>query len=191
MDAKPLPHTLEITVISGEDISVDRNPTAENVYVVVRPESINCYTTEMVKGEEGLHAWNEKFLLDIPMHAKSITFEVQCKKYKGLHPIGVARIALSELVGGEGKESNCIQMFSYGLRDWDGRRNGVIHFSMRIAATAMEDCSCLDVNHVKGGIKKVSSCGSEHQVMGFQVHKMNSKDVVIGNPVWWSNPSKI
>ncbi|KAF1889147.1 hypothetical protein Lal_00024469 [Lupinus albus] len=142
MDGKPLPRTLEITVISGENISIDQNPTAENVYVVVRPESINCYTTKMTKGEEGLHAWNEKFLLDIPMHAKLITFEVQCKKYKGFRPIGVARIALSELIGNEWKESNLIQMFSYWLRDWDGRRNGVIHFLMRIAAAAVEDCSC-------------------------------------------------
>ncbi|CAL0318338.1 unnamed protein product [Lupinus luteus] len=190
MDAKPLPRTLEITVMSGENIRVDQNPTPEDVYVVVRPESINCYTTKMAKGEEGLHAWNEKFLLDIPMHAKSITFEVQCKKYKGFRPIGVARIALSELVDGQGKENNCIQMFSYRLRDWDGRRNGVIHFSVRITAVVVENHSCLDVNPVKG-IKRMNYCGYELQVMGFQVNKMNSKDVVNSIPLWWSNPSKI
>ncbi|CAL0315110.1 unnamed protein product [Lupinus luteus] len=128
--------------------------------------------------EEGLITWNDKFLLYIPMHAKSVTFEVQCKKYKGSRPIGVARITLSDLEGVE--ENNCLQMFSYGLRDWDGRRNGVIHFSVR-------DCLISETKHVKG----ISSCGFEHQVMGFQVNEKKSDDVVIGIPVWWSYPTNI
>ncbi|KAK7274569.1 hypothetical protein RIF29_15665 [Crotalaria pallida] len=185
MDAKLRARTLEITLISGENICVDRNPAAENVYVVVRPESIKCHTTKMAKGEEGLHAWNEKFLLDIPMHARSVTFEVQCKKYKGVRPIGVARIALSDLVGCGVQESNCIQMFSYGLRGWDGRRNGVIHFSVRVAAA--EERLCSEVKAVKGIIAG-NSCASEYQVMGFQVMNKKTFDgVVIGIPVWWNN----
>ncbi len=183
MDAKPRARTLEITVISGENICLDRNPVAENVYVVVRPESIDCYTTKMAKVGDGgnLLAWNEKFLLDIPMHARSVTFEVQCKKYKGVRPIGVARIAISDFLGGSAVPENCLQMFSYGLRDWDGRRNGVIHFSVRVAT------SCSEIKPAKG-IMAVSSCGSEHQVMGFQVmNKKNSNDVVIGIPVLWTS----
>ncbi|KAF1863864.1 hypothetical protein Lal_00030984 [Lupinus albus] len=180
MDAKPR-RTIEITVISGENISVDENLMAENVYVVVRPESINCYTTKMGIREEGLIAWNEKFLLEIPMHAKSITFEVQCKKYKRSRLIGVARIALSDLEGG--KENNCLQMFAYGLRDWDGRRNGVIHFSVRNFLISEVKC-------VKG-ITMGSSCGFENQVMGFQVNEKNSNDVAIGIPLWWSYPTNI
>ena len=84
MEVKPQARTLEITVMSGENISMDRSSVAENVYVVVRAESLNSCRTKMVNEEGGVHAWNEKFLLDIPLYAKSVTFEVQCKKYKGV-----------------------------------------------------------------------------------------------------------
>jgi hypothetical protein len=71
--------TLEITIISGRNICVERNSKAEDVYVVVRAESLNSCTTKMVNKSEGLLSWDEKFMLDIPSHAKSVTFEVQCK----------------------------------------------------------------------------------------------------------------
>ncbi|XP_061340124.1 BON1-associated protein 2-like [Gastrolobium bilobum] len=189
MERKTHARTLEITVISGENICVDdQSPMGENVYVVVRAESLNSCTTKMVKEDKGLLAWNEKFLLDIPMHARSVTFEVQCKKYKGSRPIGVARIALSDFLGGSVSE-NCLQMLSYNLRNWDGKRNGVIHFSVRVITP--EDRSCSETKSVLG-ITTVSSNGFEpHEVMGFQVDHKNSSHVVIGIPVWWSYPSNI
>jgi hypothetical protein len=108
--------TLEITIISGRNICVERNSKAEDVYVVVRAESLNSCTTKMVNKSEGLLSWDEKFMLDIPSHAKSVTFEVQCKKYKGARPIGVARIALSDFLGDNVLLQNCVQKLSYGLR---------------------------------------------------------------------------
>ncbi|KAK7382126.1 hypothetical protein VNO80_00839 [Phaseolus coccineus] len=107
--------TLEITIMSGENISVDRNSVAE-MNVVVRAESLNCCTTKMVNGDDGVHAWNEKLLLEVPSYASSLTFEVQCNKYRKLRPVGVARIALLDLLFA--KNNNVLsQMFCYGLRN--------------------------------------------------------------------------
>ncbi|XP_004510855.1 BON1-associated protein 2-like [Cicer arietinum] len=121
--------TLEITVISCENVHVK-----EDAYVVVRGESLNCYTTKMVKNKDcennsSFLSWNEKFLLDMPLHARSIKFEVQCKKFKGFRPIGVARIEVSDILG-EVVPENGLKVLSYRLRDWEGRQNGIIHFSV-------------------------------------------------------------
>ncbi|KAL5061961.1 hypothetical protein RYX36_023698 [Vicia faba] len=142
MEGKQQAQTLEINIISGQHISVDQNLQAEDAYVVVRAESLNSCTTKMAKESEGLLSWNEKFMLDIHPHARSVTFEVQCKKYKGIRPIGVTRIALSDLFGENVSLQSCDQTLSYELRDWDGRKNGVINFSVR--RVTQEDNMCLE-----------------------------------------------
>ncbi|KAK7349557.1 hypothetical protein VNO77_07008 [Canavalia gladiata] len=173
MEAKPHARTLEINVISGESICVDRSSVAENVYVVVRAESLNCCTTKMVNKEEGVFAWDEKFLLDVPSYATSVTFEVQSKRFKGVRPIGVARIALSDLIGDNNNnnkvwesESN-VEMFSYGLRDWEGQRNGVIHFSVKVV-TPKDQYSREDMKAEKETISRVSSGRFGTRFTGFQ-----------------------
>ncbi|KAI5421587.1 hypothetical protein KIW84_045129 [Lathyrus oleraceus] len=93
--------TLEITVISGENIHV-----TEDAYVVVRGESLDCYTTKTVKdNKSSFLSWDEMFLLDMPLHARSITFEVQCKRFKSVRPIGVARIAVADFLNGVESEN--------------------------------------------------------------------------------------
>ncbi|XP_027337390.1 uncharacterized protein LOC113851104 [Abrus precatorius] len=182
MEAKPHARTLEINVISGENICVDQSSVVENVYVVVRAESLSCCSTKMVNKDKGLLTWDEKFSLYIPSHARSVTFEVQCKKYRGVRPIGVARIALSDFLGDNVVSKSCVQMFSYGLRDWDGQRNGVIHFSVRWVM--QEDYASLEMKP-KEEITNVNSSGFEPEVKGFQVNPKTSSNVVIGMPVWY------
>ncbi|QCE02800.1 hypothetical protein DEO72_LG8g815 [Vigna unguiculata] len=182
MEANQKNRTLEITVVSGENIRVDRNSVSE-VYVVVRAESLNCCTTKMVNGnDDGVHAWNEKLLLEVPSYARSVTFEVQCKKYKEVRPVGVARIALSDLVSAENNgvlSESVAQSFCYGLRDWDGRRNGVIHFSVK-----MVDNLCSETEQEKD-VKMVNCRGIEKEVLGFRKNPNKSNRVVIGIPVNW------
>ncbi|KAK7349558.1 hypothetical protein VNO77_07009 [Canavalia gladiata] len=194
MEAKPQACSLEINVISGENICVDRSLLAENVYVVVRAESLSCCTTKMVNEEKGVLAWNEKFLLNIPSHARSVTFEVQCKRYKGVRPIGVARIALSDLIGDNNKKvwesESSAEMYSYRLRDWEGQRNGVIHFSVKVVKPK-DQYSCEEMKAEKGIISRVRSGGFGTQVMGFQVNPNNSTHFVIGIPVSWSYQSTV
>ncbi|XP_027337906.1 BON1-associated protein 2-like [Abrus precatorius] len=171
--------TLEITVISGENLRVMEDP-----YVVVRAESLNCCTTKMVKdsgsNNSSFYAWNEKFMMNVPMYARSITFEVQCNKFKGVRPVGVARIAVSDFLN-DAVAENCLQVLSYRLRDWEGKRNGVIHFAVRVAA--WEKCSVSPT--------LVSGKDSGHQITGINVGDKKSDGVVVGVPFWWNYPNNI
>ncbi|MED6158997.1 hypothetical protein PIB30_038233 [Stylosanthes scabra] len=177
---------LEITVISGENIHVK-----EEAYVVVRAESLKSCTTKAAKNTNivtnnnicsSLISWNEKLLLEIPMHARSITFEVQSKSSgaSSARSVGVARIAVSDIfLGGSGcGDGHGGNVLSYRLRDWDGRRNGVIHFSVRTAksAAAEEAVKPPVKGLVEGHMKK---------------NNKNSNEVVLGVPLWWNYPNII
>ncbi|XP_004510906.1 BON1-associated protein 2-like [Cicer arietinum] len=176
--------TLEITVISCENVNVK-----EDAYVVVRGESLNCYTTKMVKNKDcgnnsSFLSWNEKFLLDMPLHARSITFEVQCKKLKGVRPIGKARIALSDILEDIVSE-NSLKILSYGLRDWEGRRNGVIHFGVRVVVS--KKCSITTAEKEMVVYEK----NSDELITEIDVGAKMSNGVVIGVPLWWNYPTII
>ncbi|XP_061340167.1 BON1-associated protein 2-like [Gastrolobium bilobum] len=162
--------TLEVTVLSAEDLRVNGKLPTKNVYVVVRAESITSHTTAM-KADcgGGFHSWNEKFLVNLATHARSITFEVKCKTQMGvIKDVGVARIALSDFLGGFVPD-NCLQFLSYRLRDFDGLRNGIINFSVRVVAPpAPEKIIC-------------GSCGLKTGVND------SSNGVVTGIPIGWNN----
>ncbi|XP_027353207.1 protein SRC2 homolog [Abrus precatorius] len=131
--SQPLRRTLELTVLSAEELNVDQKLTIEDLYVVVRAESINCYTTGMAKESgEGKASWNDKLLVDVPMHAKSITLEMKCNTSTSVKDVGVARIAVSDVVE-EDVLDHSFKFFSYRLRDWEGRCNGVLKFSVRVS----------------------------------------------------------
>jgi len=177
--------TLEITVISGENIHV-----TEDAYVVVRGESLNCYTTKTVKDNDNCGknsnflSWNEKFLLNMPLHARSITFEVQCKKFKSVRPIGVARIALSDFLNSAVPE-NCSRILSYKLRNWEGRQNGVIHFGVRVVMPEQITVTMAE--------KQTVADGKNHggRLTGMDVGAKDSNGVAIGIPFWWNYPNII
>ncbi|KAI4328742.1 hypothetical protein L6164_021075 [Bauhinia variegata] len=164
--------TLEITVISGENFCVDRNPVTENAYVVVRAESINCYTTGMAREGDGYPSWNEKFSLDIPLQARSVSFEVQCKmSTDAVRPVGVARIAISDFLAGSVPPEK-LQFLSYRLRNWDGRRNGIINFSVKVKAPEYS------IPAMKPGKGTMLSSGMiELEVIGIPVVDKNSNEV--------------
>nr|KYP77026.1 hypothetical protein KK1_021292 [Cajanus cajan] len=153
---------------------MDRSQVAEKVYVVVRAESLNCCTTKMVNEDAGLLAWNEKFLLGIPSRARSITFEVQCKKYKDVRPIGVARIALSDFLSANKIVSESVpQMLCHGLTNWEGQRNGVIHFSVKEVTLGQHFVSeAKDMTTATMSSKEI-----EHEVMGIQADPKKSSHV--------------
>ncbi|CAL5196165.1 unnamed protein product [Lathyrus oleraceus] len=172
--------TLEITVISGENIHV-----TEDAYVVVRGESLDCYTTKTVKdNKSSFLSWDEMFLLDMPLHARSITFEVQCKRFKSVRPIGVARIAVADFLSGIESE-NCMQVLSYRLRDWEGKKNGVIHFGVRVVVPEKISVTVAEKETVVNG-KSYSDRLTRMDFGG-----KNSNGVVVGIPFWWNYPNII
>ncbi|CAL0318339.1 unnamed protein product [Lupinus luteus] len=164
--------TLEVTVLSAEDLRINGNPATNNIYVVVRAESLTSHTTAMTGHGSGggFHSWNEKFTVDMAMHANSITFEVKCKTDIGVRDVGVARIAISDFFGGLVPDQ-VLQFFSYRLRDWDGLPNGVINFSVRVVEPALEEAE---------GV-----AASEKMVGGTS----SSNNVVLGIPITWNSTS--
>ncbi|KAK4266769.1 hypothetical protein QN277_023646 [Acacia crassicarpa] len=163
--------TLEVTIISGEDLSADgRNPATTDMYVVVRTESVKCWSTKMVEqvAESRTSLWNEKLMVEMPCHAKSITLEVKSKTAKGaVRSIGLARIAIWEVLP---KQETCSEsaVLSYRLRNWEGRRSGVINFSVKPVNKEQEE---------KGTM--VSSC---------DLKLRDNCGTVIGIPVCWIHP---
>ncbi|KAK4266780.1 hypothetical protein QN277_023656 [Acacia crassicarpa] len=189
MDAIKKPRTLEVTVISGESLCIDQTPVTENVYVVVRAESLKCWNTKPAKQEVGTLSslWNEKLMVEVPLHAQSITFEVQCKTPRGMvRSVGLARIGIWDVIP---KEDKCLEMLSYRLRNWEGRRSGIINFSVKVASNKEQDTekelkdSKMMVN---SGDLKAKIIGVDHQDMNANNHNDNNGHVM-GIPVnWWN-----
>lgn len=127
------------------------------------------------------------------MHARSITLEVKCKTTwsstttRGAKDVGVARIAMSDLVGGV-VPSHCLQFLSYRLRDWEGRRNGVLSFSFRVVKESPEFVLPMLTEKVMPG----SPCGFQNimRTTGWTAATSSSSSssggaVVTGIPVMW------
>ncbi|XP_028769117.1 BON1-associated protein 2-like [Neltuma alba] len=181
--------TLEVTVISGENLCIDRTPATENVYVVVRAESLKCWSTKTAKQEVGSlsTSWNEKLIMEVPLHAQSITFEVQCKTPRGMdRSIGLARIAIGDVIPKEEKRS---EMLSYRLRNWEGRRSGVINFSVQVVNKEQEitkkEKDSIVVN--SGDFKPEISGAHRHDQDMNANNNNNNRGYVMGIPVWWNH----
>lgn len=165
--------TLEITVLSGEDLQLDRRSIKKNAYVVVRSESAESYrATEMDNGEGGsCPNWNERLVLDLPLHAQAVALEVHCKTAFGDRIVGSASVPVSDIAGGYVPDT-FLHFLSYRLRDSRGQRNGVINISVRTKVAAPEyTCSA-------------SVSAPEKMTVGVPVGKGKCGDVVTGVPVW-------
>lgn len=123
-----LSRDIEITVISGEGLRVAK----KNVFVTVRSEfSCNVKATAVDKDGGSYPAWNEKLVVDLPMHAHYLTLQVQCKTFSGVKVIGEAKVPTKDFVGGFVPE-NYLRFLSYRLKDRKGEKNGIINISVRV-----------------------------------------------------------
>ncbi|KAI9110032.1 hypothetical protein K1719_019073 [Acacia pycnantha] len=178
--------TLEVNVLSAEGLTVDRKPVTKNVFIEIRAETLNCSTTSLgvADGARGSPSWNETLMVEIPPYARSITFDVKCKTSMGTKSVGIARIALSDFLGGIVPES-CLQFLSYRLRNWEGRRNGIINFSVRVKSAMAPKYEPSVPVPALADIR--SSCGFQMRVPLGDQH--NPRGVVTGIPIRWTNHS--
>ncbi|KAM1019263.1 hypothetical protein FF1_040641 [Malus domestica] len=120
--------TLEIKVISAENLQLDRKPIKKNTSVTVQTHTNNQFlTTEMDTEGDAYPLWNEKLVLDLPTYSKSITVEVQCKASSCVRTIGMATIPASDFVGGyvpEGSGDVCLCKFNNVISLNDGVFDG-------------------------------------------------------------------
>jgi hypothetical protein len=98
---------------------------------------------------------------------------VQCKKFKSVRPIGVARIAIADLLNND-ESKNCTPFLSYRLRDWEGRQNGVINFCVKEVVQEKRSVDMPEKKMVAIG----KNCGD--RLIRMDVGVKNSSGVVIG-----------
>lgn len=171
--------TVEVTVLSAENLQMNRKPARGNTFVTVHSDaSTDAGAVTKVDSEGGSYpSWNEKVVVNVPLHARFISVEVKCKtssssSLTGSNSVGVARIPVSDFIGGYVPE-NQLHFLSYRLWDGNVRRNGVINISVRVKVPERSSCS--------------SSSMSFAAVTGVPVAGNGSTGVVTGIPALWLN----
>ncbi|XAR63107.1 hypothetical protein NMG60_11022932 [Bertholletia excelsa] len=140
--------TLEVTIISGEDLRAGRRgPLKKNAFVTVWTIHPNCRATTVDSAGGTWPTWNEKLVLDMPAGAKSLMVEVHYRTRSGNRLVGSVRVPSSDFSCGYLPE-DYLHFLSYRLRDDGGEPNGIINLSVRkkavvseVTATATPSCS--------------------------------------------------
>ncbi|XP_059650977.1 BON1-associated protein 2-like [Cornus florida] len=133
---------IEITVISGEGLRTDRKRSVKkNAFVVVRTDSGKAQMSRLDTEGGSYPVWNEKLAVDMPVHARFVTVEVQCRTGSGDKLVGAARIPATDFVGGYTPD-NYLHFLSYRLRDGNGERNGIINLSVKTNGPENSSSSC-------------------------------------------------
>ncbi|XVF79993.1 hypothetical protein PTKIN_Ptkin15bG0034800 [Pterospermum kingtungense] len=174
MDLKS--RTLEITVLSGEDLRIDNKSVKKNAFVVVSTDPFNAKTTK-IDGEGGSYpSWNDKLVVDMPMQARFVSLQVKCKGSSGGDKtVGCATIPVTDFIGGYSPET-CLQFLSYRLRDSKGLKNGIINVSVRVKEP-LHACS-----------SQAAAAASAGR-MGIPIDGRRDFGVVTGIPIWSGYPS--
>ncbi|XP_048333782.2 BON1-associated protein 2 [Ziziphus jujuba] len=173
--------TIEVTVLSGEDLRMDRKPIKKNSFVVVRTENGDFRSTETDKEGSSFPIWKEKLVLDLPAHARALTLEVHCKTSSGSKVVGTAMVPVSDFVGGYVPESY-LHFLSYRLRDRRGEKNGIINISVRMKVHGGGEYGCSS---------SCSVAAAASETIGVPVGETGfGGGFVTGVPVWCAYPSR-
>ncbi|PIN21994.1 hypothetical protein CDL12_05294 [Handroanthus impetiginosus] len=104
-----------------------KKPVKKNAFVVVRCDPFNSRSTGMDREGGSYPAWNEKLVMELPVHSRFITVEA----HSGSKLIGTANIPVSDFAGGYLPE-NYLSFLSYRLRNANGEKNGIINLSVKV-----------------------------------------------------------
>ncbi|BAU00377.1 BON1-associated protein [Vigna angularis] len=172
--------TVEVTVLSAENLQMNKKPVRGNTFVTVHSDAgTDAGAVTKVDSEGGSYpSWNDKVVVNVPLHARFITVEVKSKttssssSLTGSNSVGVARIPVSDFIGGYVPE-NQLHFLSYRLWDGNVKRNGVINISVRVKVSERSSCS--------------SNSMPFAAVTGMPVAGNGSTGVVTGIPALWLN----
>lgn len=127
--------SLEITVISAEELRIDNRPIKKNAFVSVGMGQENCRSTTMDRDGGSYPCWNERLEVELPACARSIEVQVQCKTAVGVRTVGRADVPVSDITEGY-VPAHHLHFLSYRLRDRNGNRNGIINLCARMVGPA-------------------------------------------------------
>lgn len=169
--------SVEITVMSAENLRVGKKPVNKNAFVTVRADSVDeCCTTKM-SVEGGCNpTWNEKIAVNLPpadLRNGFITLEVHCKASSKSKLVGGIRIPVSDFLGGFAPR-NHLQFLRYRLWDSTFERNGSIYISVRVKSPEPYGHRCSQAPQV------------QPKATGVPVREQETScGVVTGVPVAW------
>lgn len=133
--------SIEITVVSGEDLRIDRKPVKRKTFATVKFDGQSFGggggSTEMDERGGSYTFWNEKMALEIPVDAMFLTIEVHCGSISRNRIVGTANVPVSDFLGRYRPESY-LHLLSYRLRDGNGERNGIVNISVRVKVLESE-----------------------------------------------------
>ncbi|CAK8560886.1 unnamed protein product [Lathyrus sativus] len=169
--------TLEITILSAENLQENKKAIKGNTFVTVQCDgsSDEASTTKLDSEGGSYPTWNEKLVMNLPMHARFVTIDVRYKTRGSSSSVGMARIPVSDFIGGYVHE-NQLQFLSYRLWDNRVRRNGIVNISVKVKVSQPNSCS-----------SSMSSAVNGVPVTGVPVAGNGSNRVVTGIPAVWLN----
>ncbi|KAI4311530.1 hypothetical protein MLD38_036416 [Melastoma candidum] len=172
-------HTLEVTVISAEDLTANDRPVKNKAFASLRTqdraagsESLRSfpksYSTRIDEHGGTSPSWNEKLTVKLPTSSPGVVVDVLRKGSSGDKIVGTARIPKSDFTGEYSVPvPNHLHFLSYRLRDPRGVKNGIINVAVRVTSSYSSPAG-LRISHAawyKGG----SSYGGEGTVVGYPV----------------------
>ncbi|KAL3737717.1 hypothetical protein ACJRO7_019274 [Eucalyptus globulus] len=169
---------LEITLISAENIRLNKKPV-KNAVVAVRAEPGHECSTKPAPDKGTNPQWNENLVVDLPLHAGFITLEVKCKSSSGSYKlVGGVTVPASDFAGDFGTPEGYVRFLSYRLRDSNGvRTDGIINISAKMAAPALArtyEVPRPEIRVPVGDQRKMVAAGG----------------LVTGFPVWYAQPCR-
>ncbi|KAI6707596.1 hypothetical protein NL676_010558 [Syzygium grande] len=137
--------SLEVTIISGEDLRINDRPIKNNAFVTVKADSCcspsSHDSTKPDAQGESYPYWDEKLHVELPTGSRYIVAEVRRRSSSaGDKLVGTAWIPVSDFVGDYTPE-NYLHFLSYRLRDAKGLRNGIINISVRVITSSCKGAS--------------------------------------------------
>lgn len=144
--------SLEMTIISAENLYISKKQRVKELSVVIRGGSGDECTTKMpTESGDGALTWNEKVDIKLPENAGFVFMEVYCRYSSGKGKlVGASRVSVKDILGGF-VPTNHLQFLSYRLRDSDGDRNGIINISVRVKGLPRR-CSATPVQQPEVGV---------------------------------------
>ncbi|XP_048132514.1 BON1-associated protein 2-like [Rhodamnia argentea] len=170
----------EITLISAENIRLNKKPV-KNAVVAVRVEPGHECFTKPAPDKGTNPRWNENLIVDLPLHAGFITVEVKCRSSSGSYKlVGGATVPVSDFAGDPGAPKRDVHFLSYRLRDSHGvRTDGIINISAKMAGPAPAPAHRYEFPQPQIGVP-----------VGHPRNMMAAGGLVTGVPVWYAQPCK-
>ncbi|CAN8284488.1 unnamed protein product [Cochlearia groenlandica] len=173
--------SLEIELISGEELKVDRKPLKRKTFCIVRIDQ-KTKKCELDKSGGSFPIWKEKIDMDISINGnvRFIFIEVYYRTSNGSDKnLGVAKIPVNDFMGGL-TPCGHVSFLSYRLRDEYGDKCGIINVSIMVKPDGADGGG-------GGRLLEPSCCsaaasGGGHMWSGSSI--MGGRRMVTGVPVW-------